>query len=394
MSHDLHRQANTAAVLRALSGQGAASVSELRALTGLSRPTLDAIVGSLLADGLVLAEEPDRVGRTGAGRPARSYLINADAGFLAGVDVGRHKILVSIADLTGAVRVERRAEVPAEIAGPDLLSLLRRTVTEAAAAVPIPVGQLRAIAVGVPGVVDSTGRITRSVVVPQWSGFDVAGAIRDWVDVPIAIGNDANLAALAEQWLGAARMCRDVIYILAGRRTRAAIMINRSVLTGRHGEAGEVGSVPELFFDTPQVLLGEQTADSTRVAEVFAAARAGDQDGVERVRRFCAELARTLRFLITVLDPELVVIGGGLSAAGEQIIAGVHDHLEPAQRRTPVVASTLGDTAVALGGVRQAQLMAAENDPLFGSIISVPTTASAVPEDQYDTTNRQVEERP
>lgn len=377
MSQDLHRQANTAAVLRSLAGHGPASVAALRSQTGLSRPTLDAIIGSLLTDRLIVQEEPSRLRATGgAGRPARNYLINGDAGFIAGIDVGRHKILVCITDLTGNLRAEQRAEVPGAISGADLLMLVQQTLTDAAATVPVPVSQLRGIAIGVPGAVDGTGRITRSVVVPQWSGYDVGRAIRDWSGVEVAISNDANLAALAEQWCGAARMCRDVIYLLAGRRTRAAIMINGAVLTGRHGEAGEVGSVPELFFDTPQVLLGQESADSARVAEVFTAARDHDQDSIDRVGRFCAELARTLRFLITVLDPELVVIGGGLSAAGEQIIGGVTEHLDPAQRRTPLVASALGDTAVALGGVRRAQLIAAANDSLIGSIISAAQAPS------------------
>jgi predicted NBD/HSP70 family sugar kinase len=207
------------------------------------------------------------------------------------------------------------------------------------------------------------------VVIRQWDGFAVQRALAEWAGVPVTVRNDANLAVLAEHWRGAARLCRDVVYILAGRRTRAAIMIDAAVLTGRHGEAGEIGSVPELFFDTPEVLLGDPGADSARVSAVFAAARDGDPDSLARVDRFCAELARTVRFMITVLDPELVVIGGGLSEAGDQIVSRVVDHLQPPQRATPVVGSRLGDTAVALGGVRDALLTAAAGDPLIDAVV-------------------------
>jgi predicted NBD/HSP70 family sugar kinase len=370
MSQDLHRQANTVTVLRALTEHGPASVSVLRGRTGLSRPTLDTIIGGLHADGLVSQDDPQPApGAKGAGRPARSFRINGAAGRVVGVDVGRHKILVLVADLTGAVQAERRVDVPAGIDGPDLLTLVQRTVVEALQPLSITVDRLRGITVGVPGVVDTTGRITRSVVIRQWNGFDIQRALAVWSGVPVAVRNDANLAVLAEAWRGAARLCRDVIYILAGRRTRAAIMIDGAVLTGRHGEAGEIGSVPELFFDTPAVLLGDAEADSARVTAVFAAARDGDQDSLTRVDRFCAELARSVRFLITVLDPELVVIGGGLSEAGDQILARVVDHLDQPQRLTPVVGSRLGDTAVALGGVRDALLMAAANDPLIDAVV-------------------------
>lgn len=371
MPQDLHRLANTVTVLRTLTERGPASVSVLRGRTGLSRPTLDSILAEQHAAGLVEQADPQPPsGATGAGRPARSYRINGAAGWVVGVDVGRHKILTLVADLTGTVRAERRVAVPAGLAGPDLLALVRQTVVGSLEPVAVTVDRVRGIAVGVPGVVDDAGRIARSVVIDGWNGFAVQRALADWAGVPVAVGNDANLAVLAEQWRGAARLCRDVVYLLAGRRTRAALMIDGKVVTGRHGEAGEIGSVPELFFDTPQILLGDPAADSARVGEVFAAARTGDPDSVERVERYCAELARSVRFLITVLDPEIVVIGGGLSGAGDQVVNGVVGRLQTPQRGTAVVASELGDTAVALGGVRAALLAAAAGDPLIDAVVN------------------------
>lgn len=371
MSVDLHRQANTATVLRALAEHGPVSLATLRGLTRLSRPTLESILAELAGEELVALADPRPVdGKLGAGRPARSYLINPDAGFVAGVDVGRHKVLVAIADLTGAVRTWERAEVPPDTGGPELLALVQQTISTATARIPIGLDQLRGISVGVPGAVDGSGRITRSVVVPQWSGHDIGRVLGDWAAIPVMIGNDANLAVLAEQRLGAARLCRDVIYILAGRRTRAAFMINTKVLAGRHGEAGEVGSVPELFFDTPEILLGNENADSEQVAGVFAAARTGDPESRLRVRRFCTELARTIRFLITILDPEMVVIGGGLAGSADQLLPAVIDELGPATRGTPVVASELGDTGVALGAVHHVLLALAADDPMIAAVAS------------------------
>lgn len=371
MSVDLHRQANIAAVLRTLAEHGPASLATLRGLTRLSRPTLESILAQLAADQLVILTDPRPADGSGAaGRPARNYLINPDAGFVAGVDVGRHKVLVAIADLTGAVRAWQRTDVPAGIGGPELLALVQQTIIAATARIPIAIDQLHGIAVGVPGAVDLSGRITRSVVVPQWSGHDIGRELSDWTGIKIMIGNDANLAVLAEQRLGAARLCRDVIYILAGRRTRAAFMINGTVVTGRHGEAGEIGSVPELFFDTPEILLGDENADSERVIGVFAAARSGDRDSLERVRRFCSELARSIRFLITILDPEVVVVGGGLAGAADLILPTVIDDLGPAARGTPVVGSELGDTGVALGAVHQVLLAAAADDPMIAAVVA------------------------
>jgi len=368
---DLHRQANTAAVLRCLAGHGPASLATLRGLTQLSRPTLESILAELATDRLVAQTDPRPAdGKAGAGRPARNYLINPDCGFVAGVDVGRHKVLAAISDLTGTVRTWERAEVPPGTGGPELLALVQQTVASAASRIPIGLDHLRGITVAVPGAVDASGRITRSVVVPQWSGHDIGRVLGDWAGIPVVVGNDANLAVLAEQRLGAARLCRDVVYILAGRRTRAAFMINQTVHNGRHGEAGEIGSVPELFFDTPEILLGDENADSEQVVGVFTAARAGDPDSRDRVRRFCSELARSIRFLITVLDPEVVVIGGGLAGAADQIVPAVIDDLGASARGTPVVGSELGDTGVALGAVHHSLLSAAANDPLIAAVVT------------------------
>ncbi|CAM3350288.1 ROK family transcriptional regulator [Occultella aeris] len=382
MSQDLQRRANTSAVLRVLATGGPASVTELRGTAGLSRPTLEVILAELVATGMIRQQEPGETdGNTerarSAGRPARSYTIDPDAAFVAGVDVGRHEILVMIADICGTIRVTHRAAVPSGTDGAELLDLVQRAIQEATDDLGIRVDQLRSLAVGVPGVVDREGRLTRSVVVPRWSSTDIRAQLAEWSGVEVELVNDANLAALAEQWRGSARNHRDVLYLLAGWRARASIMIDGEIVTGRHGEAGEIGSVPELFFDTPGVLLGDPSASSTQVAAVFAKAGAGEVDSQIRVDRYCAELARTIRFMTAVLDPEVVVIGGGLAGGGEQVIEGLRTHLasdaDPRGWRTPLTLSALTDSAVALGGVRRAQLTAAAADPWVDAVITAQT---------------------
>ncbi|TDE88832.1 ROK family transcriptional regulator [Occultella glacieicola] len=389
MTQDLQRRANTAAVLRVLATGGPASVTELRGTAGLSRPTLEVILAELVATGMIRPQEPgggesDRT--RGAGRPARRYAIDPDAAFVAGVDVGRHEILVMIADIDSTIRVTHRAAVPSGADGPELLQLVERAVQDATDELGIRVDQLRSLAVGVPGVVDSEGRLSRSVVVPRWSGSDIRAQLAEWAGADVELVNDANLAALAEQWRGAARNHRDVLYLLAGWRARASIMIDGQIVTGRHGEAGEIGSVPELFFDTPGVLLGDSSATSAQVAAVFAKAAAGEADSQVRVDRYCAELARTIRFMTAVLDPEVVVIGGGLSGAGERIVEGLRAHLasaaDPRGWRTPLTVSALTDSAVALGGVRRAQLTAAAADPLVDAVIAARTSNHEEPDHQ------------
>src|SRR5690606_12247425 len=120
-----------------------------------------------------------------AGRPARSYTIDPDAAFVAGVDVGRHEILVMIADICGTIRVTHRAAVPSGTDGAELLDLVQRAIQEATDDLGIRVDQLRSLAVGVPGVVDREGRLTRSVVVPRWSSTDIRAQLAEWSGVEV-----------------------------------------------------------------------------------------------------------------------------------------------------------------------------------------------------------------
>ncbi len=375
---DLQRQANRAVVLRLLGDGTPRPVSGLKIETGLSRPTLETIVTDLVDEGWL--EVAETTGTGGSGRPARHYTVAGGAALVAGVDVGVGKVLVIISDVTGAERARARVSLPADADSTDRVRALRDAVDEAVGLAGRTRAELTGLAVGVPGVVDPGGTILRSVVVPQWTGPAFAAELSEWTGCPATVANDTNLALLAEHRRGAARGYADVVYVLVGRRTRAGIMIDGEVHAGRYGSAGEVGSVPGLYFDTPALLLGPAAARRTSdVAPVFARAQRGDHRARARVDRFCARLADTVSALALVLDPEIVVLGGGVSRAGAVVLDGVRAHLAVdalPRGGAPLTLSDLGDEAVAVGAAQHALLVAAKQDPALAAIISAPSTPS------------------
>lgn len=369
----LERHANTVGVLAALSSEAGTRLAELAQLTGLSRPTVDSILTELTGMGWVQQHEPADTPGT-RGRPARTYQLNPDAGFVVGVDVGVNTLTAMVADITGTTRYTLSRPIRRAAPGTERLRAVQSLIAETVAVVEIGPGETLAMSLGVPGIIDPSGRVTLSTVIPDWTGVHLEKHFHRWSGVPVSVVNDANMATLAEHWLGAARLVDDVIYILAGRRTSAGIIVDGKLHVGRHGAAGEIGSIPDLYFSTEELLAtAPEAADA--IGAVFRAAERGDQEATRLVEEYYRLLARNVEFLAKAFDPDMVVIGGGVSRAGPSLVAGVDRHLDRGVFSTmPVVLSELGPEAVALGAVRSALQLAVRQRPLIAALVHPPLT--------------------
>ena len=376
------RHANTVGLLTALRADEGRRLAELAQLTGLSRPTVDSILTELSRLGWVEQREP--AGEPGAarqaGRPARTYRLNPDAGFVVGVDVGVNLLTAMVADITGTTRITAGRPISRTTSGAERRTAVQSLIADTVAEVGVEPREMLALSLGVPGIVDPSGRVTLSTVIPDWTGFHVEKDFHRWSGVPVTVSNDANMATLAEHWIGAARLVDDVIYVLAGRRTSAGIIIDGRLHTGRHGAAGEIGSIPSLYFSTEELLVppgrGPESPDA--IGAVFRAAADGDQRSVELVEEFYRRLAGVVDVMVKSFDPDMVVLGGGVSRAGQPLVDGVERHLDrPPFNTTPIVLSRLGPEAVALGAVRSALQLAVRHSPLIAALVSPPLQSSS-----------------
>jgi predicted NBD/HSP70 family sugar kinase len=375
------RHANTVGVLAALRVDAGRRLAELAQATGLSRPTVDSILAELGHLGWVEQREPTDPpqGTRQAGRPARTYRLNPDAGFVVGVDVGVNLLTAVVADITGTTRHTATRPISRATTGADRRTAVQSLVADTVAELGIEPAETLALSLGVPGIVDPSGRVTLSTVIPDWTGFHVEKHFGRWAGVPVTVANDANLATLAEHWMGAARLVDDVVYVLAGRRTRAGIIVDGRLHVGRHGAAGEIGSIPELYFDTEE-LLATPGSEPDAIGAVFRAAQRGDARAAALVEEFYRRLGRVVEFLVKTFDPDMVVLGGGLSQAGRPLVDGVERHVErPAFRTMPIVLSQLGPEAVALGAVRSALQLAVRHSPLIAALVTPPLHVPTTP---------------
>lgn len=384
----LLRQINSAHVLAALRGAGPLSLSDLAGRTGLSRPTVGQVVEQLHAAGLLAYVAPGRDGHVRSGRPARLVRFRSEAAYVVGIDIGRHKAHVAVADLGGNVVARHHRPTSAASSSKDLLGALRMAIREALADAGIGRGDVASVAAGTPGLVDwPRGAVVLAPGLPGWK-IELARELRRSFRCPVQVENDANLAALAERRHGLARDAHTVVFILWGERVGAGVLIGDQVHRGAANAAGEIGFLaldagttaePDALGRGPfeRMVVADAIIEAGRLAAarhggelaellasapgrldaeaVFTAAAHGDVAAVEAVHTIAARFARGLAPVLLVLDPDLVVIGAGVSRAGAALLEAIETSVRPLTLVPPrLELSWLGDEAVTLGAVELA----------------------------------------
>ena len=383
------RWLNAAAVLTALRGAGSARVADLVARTSLTRPTVTQALVALERAGWAEMgpDEPARMAARRMGRPAQQVRFRSEAGHVLGIDIGPHKILAAVADLAGTVLAQCRREVVESTRGADLMAEVETVVDLVMAQTGLTRRSVTSVAVGTPGIV-SEGRILLSPSITGWAGIPLGRELSQSFACPVLVDNDVNLAVLAERWRGVQEPVNTLVFVHWGARLGAGLMIGGRLHRGATAAAGEIGFVDVADVPTPRpgahglgplesdvgtaaiARLAQQAVrrrktplramlaaspDPLDVSPVFRCATDGDAVALAVVDEIAARFARGLAPLFLLLDPDLVVIGGGVSLGGRVLLDAVERHLRV---RTlvapPLVLSSLGDTSVALGAVRLA----------------------------------------
>ncbi|MEC4015515.1 ROK family transcriptional regulator [Streptomyces sp. H27-D2] len=386
-SPSMARAINDRLALRHLQEQGALTAGQLKTLTGLSRPTIADLVERLRNDGLIAVAGESGADRRGPN--ARLYAIVADRAHLAGVDVRTHSVGVAVADLLGRTLAEATLPIAAStepaVAVAAATALLDRTLRDAGA------DRLHTVAVGAPGLVDpATGELNDTGGLPAWHG-GLVSALASRQDAPVLLENEVNLAAVAEQRLGAARDRGTFGLLWLGHGVGAAVVLDGVLRRGASGGTGEIGFLPVPGTDVLPTATGcdggfHSLAGSAAICElarehgirtrpdgrvppaeaaVRAAIEAQESDGGPFLDALAGRISVGAAAICAVLDPGCVVLGGEIGrAGGEELARRVARRLTGmSPLRTEVRAGTVGGGAVLRGAVLTA--MDAAQEQLF-----------------------------
>jgi len=342
----LLRELNDRAALELLLAEGPLTRAQLGEHTGLSKVTASQLLARLQERGLV-AVAGERGG--GRGPNAALYGVVPSSAYVAGLHVEADIVSAGVADVTGRVVTEVAVDPGS---GENPVELVREAVASACRSAGVQVTQLRALVIGSPGVVDPrTGDPRLAVNLPDWHE-GVLDALRGDLRRPVTIENDVNLAAIAERAHGTAANVADFVFIWVGVGVGLATVLDGRLHRGFTGAAGEIGYLPVPGVPLPedvrrpytgslQSLVGaaavrqlanrsgfKQLSAAAGVRAAVAAMDAGDENGVEFINELARRVALGLAAVCAVLDPELVVLGGGVGEAGgvplaERVAAGV-----------------------------------------------------------------------
>ena len=302
-----------------------------------------------------------------------------------GIDVGGTTIKIAFFDQEG--RMKTKWEIPTNPANggqailPDIAGAVRDFLNRES----IPDEQIIGIGIGVPGPVSDEGIVNKCVNL-GWGVVDLHSRLSELTGFRVKAGNDANVAALGECWMGGGQGTLNMVLATLGTGIGGGIILHGKILSGVHGAGGEIGHMPVMADDPETCGCGkrgcaEQYCSATGVVrmakrylqshdvdsslravmdlqckDVFDAAAAGDWAACEILEEVYSIMGRFLASIACVVDPEVIVLGGGVSKAGEPLIEGVTRYFERyafhACRSTRILLAKLGNDAGAYGAFK------------------------------------------
>ena len=302
-----------------------------------------------------------------------------------GIDVGGTTCKIGFFETSGKLIDKWEIKTNTENNGAAILSDIAQAVDNKLAQEGISKDDVQGVGIGVPGPVKSNGVVNRCVNL-GWGIVNVEEELGNLTGLKVKAGNDANVAALGEMWQGAAKGCKDVIMVTLGTGVGGGIIVDGKVVAGFNGAGGEIGHITVNHDEIEACNCGQygcleqytsatgivrvakrklaKTNDETTLRnfadltakDVFDEAKAGDAVALGLVDEVCGILGATLSNIACVVDPEVVVIGGGVSKAGNILIESIQKHFVEtsfhACRNTKFVIAGLGNDAGMCGCVQ------------------------------------------
>ena len=303
--------------------------------------------------------------------------------YVFGVDIGGTTVKIGLFSTDGELLEKWEITTRTDDGGAYILSDIAKSIENKLAEKNISKEDVKGVGMGVPGPVREDGTVIKCVNL-GWGVFNAAEELSSLIGLPVKVGNDANMAALGEYWQGGGKGFQNVIMVTLGTGVGGGIIINGKMLAGVNGAGGEIGHMTIDLDEQDVCNCGkkgclEQYASATGIVrlankalndsskpsklrevkyisakEIFDAAKSGDEIALSLVEEHGKRLGYALANVACVIDPEVFVIGGGVSKAGDILLNATKKYFQlyafHACRNTEFHLATLGNDAGMYGG--------------------------------------------
>lgn len=302
-----------------------------------------------------------------------------------GIDIGGTTIKMGLFNVDGTLLEKWEVDTRKEENSKYILDDVAKEIKDKMKEKGIHRNDVVGVGVGVPGPMSSNGTVLKCVNL-GWGVFNVEETLSNMIDLPVKSGNDANVAALGEMWKGGGKGYKNIVMVTLGTGVGGGIIIDGKIVSGSNGAAGEIGHIQMSEEETETCGCGkkgciEQYASATGIVNyaiklmnevdtpsvlrkvecisakaIFDYAKEGDLLSIEIVEFFAKQLGKALSYISCVCDPEVIVIGGGVSKAGDIITKTVKKYYQQsafhASRNTKFSLAQLGNDAGIFGGAK------------------------------------------
>jgi glucokinase len=314
-----------------------------------------------------------------------THSVNASSGLVFAVDLGGTHLRVALVDSTGKIHTQLKRHTPKDHSPHVLVETLASVADEWRRS---DYGPISAASVMVPGAVDSAQAVVLSAPnLPSLINFGLKAVLQERLEWPVVLENDANAAAIGEMWLGAARGCRDVVSVTLGTGVGGGVVLGGKLWRGAHGSAGEIGHTTvdpfsdlkckcgntgclELFASATAIVRMAReslsqfppatlSAENLTAEQIFDAGRQGDELALSVFKRAGKYLGIGLANLMSLIDPEIIVINGGVVNGWELFAADMYEEVaerafHATAQQVRIARAECGDNAGLLGAARLA----------------------------------------
>ena len=304
-----------------------------------------------------------------------------------GVDLGGTTVKIAYFDETGTMITNWEIPTVTANGGSQILPDIAASIRDFREKNGIAAESLLGVGIGVPGPVDSRGNVNRCVNL-GWGTFNISKELSALTGLPVTAGNDANVAALGEFWKGGGKGCRNMVFVTLGTGVGGGIVIEGKLLHGAHGAGAEIGHmvlnrnetavcgcgkrgcVEQYCSATGIVRLAKLALESSQeesalrrvnpltCKDIFDAGKQGDQLALQVLDQYYAYMGEFLANVCCVVNPEVVVIGGGVSKAGNVLLDGLKPYFGKyvfhAASNVQFALASLGNDAGAYGAFKLA----------------------------------------